>query len=169
MSKIRTYQLYLSTQVTSPTSNNIVPINVTNRANAVWQVDFKSLFGNDFDKYKRCSVRAELISESWNSGNTDWNNYSGYLGINLPSTSNASTTLGTPIMQIFPTNVPVYDNPQTAYHCDTLGNNQGVDIAFPSANQLINLMFVNNDAMTLMTNTPHYQILLQFELSDSVE
>lgn len=169
MSKIRTYQLYLSTQVTSPTSNNIVPINVTNRANAVWQVDFKSLFGNDFDKYKRCSVRAELISEKWVGADNDMNTYSGYLGINLPSTGNASTTLGTPILSIFPSGVISATTVQAAYIISSMGSNQGVDIIFPSANQLMNIMFVNNDAMTLMSTVPHYQILFQFELSEPIE
>lgn len=169
MCKTRTYQLYLSTQITTPKSNNIVPISVTNRANAVWQVDFKSLFGNDYNKFQRCSVRAELISESWNSANSDFNNRTGYLAINLPATSNASTTLGTPIMQVFPAIAATYDIAQSAYNVSSMGYNQGVDVNFPSANQLMNVMFVNNDAMSLMTTVPEYQIMFQFELSDPIE
>lgn len=169
MSKTRTFQLYLSTQITTPKSNNVVPISVSNRANAVWQVDFKSLFGNDYDKFKRCSVRAELVSEKWVAADTDLDNYAGYLAVNLPATGNASTTLGTPIMSIFPTPVATATQPLSGYILSSMGNNQGVDITFPSANQFMNIMFVNNDAMTLMTTVPNYQIMFQFELSDPVE
>ena len=169
MSKTRTFQLYLSSQITSPTTNNIVPVNKTNLANVTWQVDFKSLFGNYYNKFNRCSVRAQLLTESWSAANTDENTRTGYLAINLPSTGNASTTRGTPILCISPSNAIAATGVLGAYIVSSLGNVQGVDITIPAENQFLNVMFVNDDAMTLMTSVPEYQILFQFELSEPVE
>lgn len=166
---IRTYQLYLSTAITSPTTNNIVPINITNKNSATWQVDFKSLFGNDYKKYKRCSVRCQLHSESWNAANTDENNYDGYISLSLPSTYSASTSAGIPIALINPSLATYSTTAQSFFNISTLGNVQGTDINFPSENQLLTIKFYTNDAFTGMSNIPNYQILIQFELSDPVE
>lgn len=173
----RTYQLYLSTQVLSPASNNVVPVNKTNKANVTWQVNFKTLFGNDYNKYKRCSVRALLISETWNTADTDVANYSGYLAINLPSVSSSFTTLGTPILLLTPSKA-LSRNPANAtdfppalsyYNCSTMDAAQGVDINLPSENQFMSIQFCNNDSFSLMTTVPEYNIMFQFELSEPVE
>lgn len=172
MSKTRTFQLYLSTQITdagaSPT-NNIIPVDKTKLANVTWQVDFKSLFGNYYNKFKRCSVRAQLISEKWTATDNDENTRSGYLAINLPATGNASTTRGTPILCISPSTAVSATTLLGAYIVSSLGNVQGVDITMPAENQFLNVMFVNDDALTLMATVPEYQILFQFELSEPVE
>jgi len=49
-----------------------------------------------------------------------------------------------------------------------MDNAHGVDINMPSDNQYFNLQFVNIDTFQTMTNTPDYQILLQFELSEPI-
>lgn len=165
----KTYHLYLSTQVTTPANNLIVPVNVTNKANATWQIDFKSLFGNDYDKYKRVTLRAKLISETYTPTQTDHNVYSGYLAVNLPSNNISSTTLGTPVMLISPSFSTYLNAVLSCYNNSTLENAQGVDIQMPNANQFMNIMFVNNDSMTLMTTVPEYQIMFQFELSEPIE
>lgn len=167
---VSTYQLYLSTQITSPATNNVVPVDISQKANAKWQVNFRALFGNSYGKYKRCSVRAMLMSENFGSSATDWNTYNGYLAINLLSNNNATTTLGTPLMLLNVIQTATLTTAKSAYLCSTLSDANGVDIAFPAENQFINIMFVNNDAMTLMTATtqaiPDYQLILQFELSE---
>ena len=163
---MRTYQLYLSTLITSPASNNIVPINVTNKANVTWQVDFKSLFGNDYGLYSRCSVRCHLVSTPWSSTSTDSQSNDGYISLNLPSTFCASTSKGTPIALL-------YSSPATNttagtfsyYNINTLGNNQGTDINMPSQNQLFNIQLLGNDSFAAVSSYD-YSILLQFELSE---
>jgi len=165
---VRSYQLYLSTLITSPTSNSIVPINISNKANATWQVDFRSLFGTDWGKYRRCSVRIQLHSASWNAANTDENSYDGYLTLSLPSTSSASTSKGTPVALINPSLAVYSTTAQSFYNVSTLGNVQGTDINFPAENQLLNIQVLNNDSFNTMANMPDYQILIQFELSDKI-
>lgn len=165
---VKCFQLYLATEITSPTSNDIVPINVTNKGNATWNVNFKALFGDDIYKYKRCTLRAQLLSQVFNTADTTFDIFSGYLSINLPTTNSASTSKGTPIMLLSPQIVPYITTSKSAYNCSTLGNVQGVDIPIPSANQLINIQFMNSDSFNIMSNTPDYQLLLQFELLDEL-
>jgi hypothetical protein len=163
---MRTYQLYLSTLITSPATNNIVPIDVSNKANVTWQVDFKSLFGNDYGKYSRCSVRCHLVSTPWTTTSTDSQSNDGYISLNLPSTFCASTSKGTPIALL-------YSSPATNitagtfsyYNVNTLGNNQGTDINIPSQNQLFNIQLLGNDSFAAVSSYD-YNILLQFELSE---
>lgn len=163
---MRTHNLYLSTQVTSPANNLIVPVNKSNLANVTWQVNFRELFGNDYGKYKRTVVRAHLISEKWAASNTDTNTRSGYLAVNLPSSSNSTTTIGTSLMLVYPSFSVTLDQQLAYYNVSSLADVNGVDIVRPMENQFINVMFINNDAMTAMTSVPEYQLLLQFELSD---
>lgn len=165
---MRSYQLYLSTLITSPTSNNIVPINVSNKSNATWQVDFKSLFGNDYDKYSRCSVRCQLHSAAWAAANGDENLFDGYLSLNLPSTYCASTSSGTQIALLNPSLATYSTTPQSFYNISTLGNVQGTDVNMPSQNQFVNIQFLSNDSFGFIQNTTDYQILLQFELSEPI-
>lgn len=162
---IRTYQLYLSTLITSPTSNNIVPINVTNKGNATWQVDFRSLFGNDYGRYNRCSVRVQLHSSSWAAANTDENSFDGYIILGLPSTYTSTTSKGVPVALINPTLISYATTPQSYFNVSTLGNVQGTDINMPAENSLLNIQFLTNDSFGIMPNVPDYQILIQFELS----
>lgn len=166
---IRNYQLYLSTQITSPTSNNIVPINVVNKANATWQVDFRSLFGTDYGKYRRCSVRVQIHSSTWATGIADENNFDGYISLNLPSTSCASTSKGTPVALISPTFAIVSGAAASYYNVSTLGNVQGTDINMPADNQLLNIQILPTDSFSTLNNMTDYQMMIQFELSDRIE
>lgn len=165
---IKSYQLYLSTAIATPSSNNIVPINVSNKGNATWQVDFRSLFGLDWGKYRRCTVRVQFHSATWATNQTDENVYDGYLSINLPSMSCASTSKGTPIALISPTFSIINTAAASYYSVSTLGNVQGTDINMPSENQLLNIQFMNTDSFTNIATIPDYQMLLQFELSDRI-
>jgi hypothetical protein len=169
---MRTYQLYLSTLITTPVTNNIVPIDVSNKANVTWQVDFKSLFGNDYGKYSRCSVRCHLVSTPWVSTATDSQTNDGYISLNLPSTFSASTSKGTPIALLYSsvaTNIvagtPNLPSLNSYYNVNTLGNNQGTDINMPSQNQLFNIQLLGNDSFAAVSSYD-YNILLQFELSE---
>jgi hypothetical protein len=164
----RVYNLYLSTQVTSPAGNFIVPLNITAKNNAQWMVDFKSLFGEDARKYRRCQVRFHLTSESWVSAGTDWQNYSGYLAVSLPSMFQSNTTIGTVLGLVNPSDTPTPES-ASCYNVSTLGNQVAADINMPADNQLVNIRFCSDDSMSLMASTlPNYQILLSFELSEPI-
>ena len=166
---MRTYNLYLNTLITSPASNAIVPINITNKANAQWNVDFRTLFNGAHEKYRRCSVRFSMQSESWAASGTDWENYSGYLAISLPSIFGSSTTTGTLLGLINPIDCPTTGTTTHCYQISTLSDAQGVDIVIPTSNQLLNVMFVADDSFGLIASTmPNYSLLLQFEFSEPV-
>jgi hypothetical protein len=164
----KTYQLYLATEITSPTSNNVVPINITNKGNATWQVDFKSLFGDDINKFKRCTLRAHFLSQVFNTSDTAYDAYSGYLTINLPTVQSASTSKGTPLMLLSPSLAPYSTTSKISYDCSSLGNVQGVDIPMPNANQLFNVQLINSDSFNTISSVPDYQLILQFELLDEI-
>lgn len=164
----RIYNLYLSTQITTPANNLVVPVNITNKANGQWMVDFKSLFGADAYKYRRCQVRFHLTSESWTSAASDWNNFQGYLALTLPSTFQSATTIGTVIGLLYPQDTNSTDS-NNSYNLTTLGNQVGVDINMPRDNQLVSIRFCNDDSLSIMNAAvPNYQILLCFELSDPI-
>lgn len=165
----KTYQLYLATEITSPTSNLIVPIDKTNKANVTWQVDFKSLFGDDINKFKRCTLRAHFLSQVMATTDTVFDVKGGFLAINLPTTYSSSTsTSGTPVMLIFPSGEPSLTAEYVAYNCSTLGNVQGVDIPMPTSNQFLNVRLMNSDSTNIQLSAPDYQLILQFELLDEV-
>lgn len=160
------FTLWLSTQITSPTSNYVVPIDKTNLANASWRVDFDNLFGNKQKEYKFCRVRFYLIGETFTAsspGSLDWSAYSGYLSVSLPSSFQASTTNGTILGITYPTDAPTTG---TSIHC-MIANTMsecGVDINVPVGVQemRIGLMsWLNNNFITTMQN---YSILFAFEL-----
>ncbi len=166
---VRAYQLYLSTDTNNPIPNLVVPLDQSNRGNVTWQINFRALFGNDFRRFKRCSVRAHLISKNWApASNNDTVAYSGVLTMSLPSTFSASTVRGIPLMLVNPILTTAFDANQAYYNVSTMDNAHGVDINMPSDNQYFNLQFVNIDTFATMTNTPDYQILLQFELSEQI-
>lgn len=177
---IKTYQIYLSTTITTPNLGCINPVNLTSNNNASWQINFKSLFGNDYGKYKRCSVRFHLISEDFASSDQAnvFDAMAGYLTVNFPSNSSITIGQGLPLGLIrgistgLTTGDPTY-YPLVFYDDSTLGNNQGVDIPMPAENQIFNIQFRRFITGALLAPTggtfPHYQILLQFELSDPVE
>lgn len=166
---VQTYTLYLSTLITAPTSNLVVPLNITDIGNAVWQVDFRSLFNGDNKKYKRCSVRFNLQSSTWTAAAADWANYCGYLSINLPSNYISTTGKGSILGLIYPQDCPTTSSTVHCYQVNTMGHQQGVDINMPGDNQLLNIQFLNDDSFNTIGTLPDYQLLLQFELSEPIE
>jgi len=165
------YSLYLSTQITTPASNAVVPLSKSNLSNCSWLVDFQNLFkGNEY-KYRHCRVRFNLISNSFTASTpatTDWQNYNGYLAITTPTVYNAETTTGTILGMIFPSDCPVTG---TTIHCvqvSTMGE-CGVDIVIPTGVQTLNVMMVNDDSMSFLTTFQEYQLHLTFELYDRIE
>jgi hypothetical protein len=160
------YTVYLSTQVTSPTSNLVVPLDKNNLSNCAWRIDFDNLFGGKNKEYSNCRVRYNLISNSFTAStpaSTDWINYSGYLAISLPSSYNANTTNGTILGMIYPIDCPVTG---TGIHCIQVStlSECGVDINVPIGVQQVNIALINDDSMSFMTTFQEYQILLSFEL-----
>lgn len=162
------YTLYLSTQITSPTTSLIVPVDKTNLASVLWRVDFNSLFRDELDNYKYCRVRYNLIGETFTAStpaSSDWTNYNGYLSVTLPSTFNGTTTNGT-ILGL--TNVQDSPVTGTGIHCvfNSTMSDCGVDI---NAQSLKNVMEMRVSLMGWLTGQPiatmqEYQILLSFEL-----
>jgi len=160
------YTLYLSTQITSPTSNAVVPLDKSNLSNCSWRVDFDNLFGGKNKEYSYCRVRFNLISNTFTASvpaTTDWLNYSGYLALSLPSSYNANTTTGTILGMLYPIDCPITG---TGVHClqvSTLSE-IGVDINVPTGVQQLNVGMINDDAMSYMTTFQEYQLMLAFEL-----
>lgn len=160
------YSLYLSTQITTPTSNAVVPLNKNNLSNCSWRVDWDNLFCKEQMKYKNCRVRFSLMTISFAAStpvSTDWLNYSGYISASLPTMYNADTTTGTILGMIYPMDCPISG---TGIHClqvSSMGE-IGVDIITPTGVSQLNIMMCNDDTMSLMTAFQEYQLLLSFEL-----
>lgn len=162
------YTLYLSTLISSPTSNYVVPIDKTNLANVAWRVDWKSLFGKDIYDYKYCRVRYSLAGETFTASTppaTDWTNYNGYLTVSLPSTFNGVNTNGTILGLIYPQDSPISG---TGVHCvlSSTMSESGVDI---NISGLTDVSQLNIGLMSWSTNQPlttmqNYQLLLSFDL-----
>jgi hypothetical protein len=160
------FTLWLSTQITSPASSYVVPIDKTNLANVAWRVDFDNLFKGKQNEYKFCRVRFNLIGETFTAstpGSTDWTNYSGYLSVSLPSTFQADVTNGTILGLTYPQDSPVTG---TAVHCMFVNTQSdiGTDIIIPTGVQQMNvamMSWLNNAPITTMQN---YSLLLTFEL-----
>lgn len=161
------YTLYLSTQVTSPVSSIIVPVNKSNLANVSWNIDWDNLFRKEQYNYKHCRVRFSLVTDRWTSGagNTDWDDYQGYLACSLPSSYNAVTTNGTLLGLIYPTDI--YTLTASTEHGYVINNMEelGVDVSMPNGNSILSIMFLNHNSR-FISITPEYQIMLSFELYD---
>lgn len=165
------YTLYLSTLVTAPLSNAVVPLSKTTLGNCSWRVDFQNLFkGNEY-KYEHCRVRYALSTNTFAASVpavNDWLNYCGYVAITLPTMYNAETTVGAVLGIINPSDSPITG---TSFHCvqsTTLGE-CGVDIIVPTGVQQLNVLMVNDDQMSIMSTFQEYQILLTFELYDKIK
>ena len=165
------YTLYLSTLITSPTSNNVVILDKTNLANVSWRVDWDSLFNGNQNKYKFCRVRYFLIGETFTASSpasNDWTNYSGYITISLPSMFNASTTLGTIIGLTYPIDCPITG---TGTHCmfSNSLSESGVDINISGLTgvQQLNiglLSWSTNASPQFISTMQNYEIQISLEL-----
>lgn len=160
----RIYTLYLSTQITSPVQNLIVPLNKTNLSNVTWLVDFNSLFRGNQTKYNRCTLKYKLTSSSFDPAGTDWDTKQGILTCNLPCAYGSSTNNGTVLGLLYP-QTSLIGGPNHCFISDTL-ETQGVEINVPQTIQAVTFSFMNDDALTFIDNTADWQILLQFELSE---
>jgi len=163
------FTLYLSTQITAPASNLIVPIDKTNLANVLYRVDFTNLFGNYLDEYKYCRVRYHLVGESFTASSPaglDWTNYSGTLSLSLPSTFNGTTwTNGALLGIIYPVDCPISG---TGIHC-MLGSTLsecGVDINPQNLKAVTDLRITLSNWVTSqpLATMQNYMLLLSFEL-----
>ena len=169
----RVYHLYLSTQLSSPASNYIVPItfvdNTSIKSNLTWIVDWDNLFRGNQKNYKRCSVQWALQSNSWTLAATNWETFTGILSSNLASQYGSTTNNGTLLGYVCPSASPVSAT-KVLYNMDTFPNANGVDINAPTNGvSPLTLMFMNQDTLTTMnTMTYHYQIILQFTLSEPI-
>lgn len=171
---VRVYHLWLSTKITATNAptNPVVPvipasIGATNVNSVSWQVDWDALFKGYNKKYKRCSVKFQLNSDSFTATSTDWEVYNGVLVCSLASNSTGQTISGTPLGLINPTDCPTTGTTTHCFTLNTMGYQQGVDVLLPSGNTFFNLAWYRSDRTSLITNSlVDYQILLQFELSE---
>lgn len=157
------YTLYLSTLNTTPTGNQIVPVDKSNLGRVSWNIDWNSFLNGGASKYANCRVRFQLNSLLWAGVGTDWNTFNGYLGATFQSKYNAPTTLSTILGMVYPMDAPTTGTTNHIFSVSTLSE-QGVDIVIPTGVQTLTLTFVNDDAQTIMASIPEYAILLQFEL-----
>lgn len=148
--------------MTAPVNNEIVPVSMANLASITWNINWDTLFKGANKKYTNCRLRFTLKSDSWAGGANDWENYSGYLSVNLGSNNNASTTTGLFLGQIYPFDVPSTNANRHAYIIGTM-EELGVDIFAPTGSSYFTIQFINDDAQTLITAVPNYAITFQFE------
>lgn len=147
----------------------VVPVDKTNLANVSWRIDWDNLFRGMNYKYRRCVVRIGIQSASWTAGANDWNDYSGYMSINMASAFGSTTNNGTMLMFLHATDCPTTG---TTTHCfigSTMDNACGVDVIMPTGVQQVTFSMYNDDAMTLMTTFPEYQLRMCLELSEPIE
>lgn len=160
------FTLWLSTQITSPASSYVVPIDKTNLANVAWRVDFDNLFKGKQNEYNFCRVRYNLLGETFTAStpaSTDWTNYVSYLSISLPTMYQADVTNGTILGLTYPQDSPITG---TGVHCMFVSTQSdvGTDINMPSGVQQMNVAFmswITNQPISTMQN---YSLLLTFSL-----
>jgi hypothetical protein len=172
---MKVYHLYLSTKITSPTSNLVVPLQSVSTAtlpSMSWMVDWDSLFKGENKRHKRCSVKFQLNADSWSAVSTDWEVYNGLLACNLASNAGSSTNYGTALGLFYPIDVPTTNTTFHTYSLNTLSHQSGVDIIPPTSNAPLQILWLKgNGAMGFISGVGvvDYQILLQFELSEPID
>lgn len=157
------YNVILSTSidVSAQIGPFLKPIQSTPLTDVRWLVNWGGLFGNDADKYKKCRLRYELISDS-NGGltTTACNGFLTLVGIgtshqasNFPSTFLGLTTIeqapGTSVFRVFRSN---------------LADVHGIDVNIPTSIGELGIRFYNEDGITLQGSMVNYMCQLQFEL-----
>ena len=160
------FTLWLSTQITSPTSSYVVPIDKSNLANVSWRVDFDNLFKGKEKEYKFCRVRFNLIGETFAAAtppSSDWTNYCGYLSVSLPSSFQSDIVNGTILGLIYPQDCPITG---TSVHC--MFNNTmtdiGSDINIPTGVQQMNVALMSWITNQPITTMQQYSLMLAFDL-----
>ena len=160
------FTLWLSTLITSPTSNYVVPIDKTNLSNVSWRIDFDNLFKGKQKDYKFCRVRYFLMGESFAAAtpaSSDWTNYSGYLTFSTPSSFQSDTTNGTILGLTYPQDCPITG---TGVHCmlSSTMSEAGIDINIPSGVSQVNVQLISWTTNQVISTMQNYSLLLNFEL-----
>jgi len=172
---VRVYHLWLSTKVVAANAPAGIPITpvtpatltTTNTNNVTWQVDWDNLFKGYNKKYRRCSVKFQLNSDSWTAAAGDWETYNGVLTCSLQSNTTGITTYSTPLGLYYAVDCPTTGTTTHAIVLNTLSNQQGVDVLVPTGNSYFTLSWYRSNLIALTGASIYdYQILLQFELSE---
>lgn len=165
------YSLYLSTQISSPVSNNVVVLDKSNLANVSWRVDWDSLFKGEQKNYKFCRLRYFLISNSFTASTpatNDWINYSGYITVSLPSSFNANTTLGTIVGLNYPIDCPISGSGIHCLFSSTLSEcGVNVNVSGLTGVQQLNiglLSWSTASSPQYISVAQEYQVLILFDL-----
>ena len=168
--EVKVFHLWLSTRITTPKSNLVVPLNIAAKNNCTWQVDWDSLFRGWNKKYRRCTVKFQLNSDSWTASGSDWESYNGVLVCNLASDTGSTTNFGTALGLIAPIDCPTTGTTTHCYTVNTLGQQQGADVIVPQSNTMFTISYVSyiGDLGLISSTIYDYQILLQFELSEPI-
>lgn len=160
----RYYSVYLNTKTAS---GPLKPDNKSNLANVTFSVNWNTVFPTStnftrlINNNAKCILRAHLVSEV---GALTWANNKGTLRISgIGSSSQYSLGTGVILGITKPQDDPVG---ATFYH--ELDTTQGVgqEISIPTQSTIC-VCFVKDDGVTLQTNVPEYELLLQFELEDN--
>jgi hypothetical protein len=159
------FTLNLNTNV-SISAGGFFISSTSTKANSTFQVDFDALFQGRGHLYKKCRVKANLISNS-QANSTISSTINEVLGvinlIGLSSTHNLGIN-GILIGTTFPRSTGVTGTANSHYLVNNWFTNiYGAEIQVPTSKQNIGIQFIKNDG-TLMISVPDYLLTLQFEL-----
>lgn len=162
------FTLYLQTnnQDNTATTNPITPIDVSNRSNITWNIDFDNLFNlkNKNNQYKFCRVRYHLTTNRFPLGSLGYDDGLGYLACNLRTDNSLITCNNTILGLVYLQPINIVGFTDLCYVSNTL-EEKGVDIIIPQGTQYFTLSFFNlTNTFISNINTNGYQILIQFEL-----
>lgn len=138
------------------------------KSNAEYQVDFDSLFQGRADQFKRCRVRASLISNSQTNASitSDINEILGTVVLNGLSSIYSQGINGILLGITFPRTTSVTGQVGSHWILNNwLQNTYGIEITIPRGKLNIGIQFLKLSG-SLMTSVPDYLITLQFELFD---
>jgi len=171
------YSLKLSTQNggTNYTSDyNPISLDASYNKSAVgWYVNWNNLFNNEnLLAGKKCQVRYRFSSERWSpSSTTDWNNYTGYLTLNLSSQYQQNGGGSGLVLDIIN---PVYipqdasgQNVFSVYNQGTLNASTGININVPTGSSLLEVRLFNDTiypTLIPLANSISWSLFLTFEL-----
>lgn len=161
------YSLFLNTA----TTNKFYQYSSkTTNAQVMWNINFDDLFQGDNKIYNKCRVRFQLTSTTWSAGANEWDAFTGFLTLSLPSKYQQVRGLnGSVLGMLTPQLVGNMNSAQTAtnaYNVSTLATN-GVDINVPTGLQslYVNLYQDNsNQSLISWSADPEWMLLLTFEL-----
>jgi hypothetical protein len=148
---------------------------VSDPNNSSWNVDYDALFNRDNYIYKNCVVRVNM--QGLKNTGTTLENTAGVLVANFGQNFTGKNIGGVVLGQLVPTLAYDWDGTEylsTALYqvLNTMDDAQGQQIDMPYGLNTLNLQqwregfgAVGSAGNTLLPNPPHYNIILQFELS----